>query len=499
MPYEILQLKADHALIRPHKPSNLPIEGIDRIMKEGTEKNLMSFGLFDSGSPNYYTYYPDVKPEDMNPSDSEFIYPVYRLLSKVIIAPKFRAIDFSYGNVLQDSMGLMTGQTVFIDHETITGSAMGVVFETFWQESYKLGGKTIPAGMNGVLKIDAKANPRLARLITMDPPAVHSASVTINFHWVKSHAELSDDEFYAKLGTLDKRGQLIRKLVDKVNMYAELSLVPHGADPFAKKLKDGKIVMSKHASRVYELSFSQAKLEKTPYLGMGPLGDLIPYNSATLSFSEDEIFNTIESTNNPLNSSEMDLTQLIERLNLSAETITDEEAFVAHIESLISNQASQEELQSQITSLTTERDEALNQVTPLQESISELEGQITSLQENQMSEENIALVEMARQSLEAVRLDAKKFYSLAFGDKADALILDQIEKADFKTAEAFRNQYQAEFEDKVPLKCEACGSEKVSRKTAEGRKFTGKTGVSTTKETLDSLRLREDVKNFLKS
>ena len=69
---------------------------------------------------------------------------------------------------------MLVGQTVNCDHSTDVANAIGSVKQTFWQESFKQDGIVIPAGINGVLKIDAKANPRLARGILMDPPSIHS-------------------------------------------------------------------------------------------------------------------------------------------------------------------------------------------------------------------------------------------------------------------------------------------------------------------------------------
>lgn len=131
---------------------------------------------------------------------------------------------------------MLLGQTVNCDHETNIGNAIGAVSQVMWQESYKDGHFTIPAGINGILKIDGKANPRIARGILMEPPSIHSNSVTVQFKWDKSHPGMEDGEFYQKLGTYDSKGEMVRRIVTEVVRYLETSLVSHGADSFAQRL-----------------------------------------------------------------------------------------------------------------------------------------------------------------------------------------------------------------------------------------------------------------------
>lgn len=107
--------------------------------------------------------------------------------------------DFSKNGVLKASMKLMLGQTVNCDHETSIGNAIGSVSQVMWQEGYTDGKFKIPAGINGVLKIDGKSNPRIARGILMEPPSIHSNSVTVQFRWDKSHPELDNNEFWENL------------------------------------------------------------------------------------------------------------------------------------------------------------------------------------------------------------------------------------------------------------------------------------------------------------
>ena len=489
MPNETLEFKGTYSLIRSNKPDTLPLEGIHKIMAESKVDDLEKFGLFDSGSPNYYTYYPEVTQADMNPNDADFIYPVFRLLSKIIISPKRLAIDFTDGDILKNSMPLLIGQSIFIDHENITGSVMGVVQSVEWQEEYKLGGITIPAGINGVLKIDAKSNPRIARAIMMDPPSIHSCSVTINFSWEKSHPNLDDDKFWDLLGTYDSSKKLIRKVVSDVNMYFELSLVPHGADPFAKKIKDGKLVMTKQASKIYQMSFSAKKIEKEPYMGINGLGELVPYQSATLNFSDKKLFNTIYSNINN-NESIMDFTLFLEALGLKAEDFKDEQSFIDYLKAQAIKVGETEALQSEVERLTGE-------VGTLNSEVERLTGEVETLTASQADQETLEFAEQGRNILSLTQAEASKFYKLLKGDKFDETMLTAISKANIEEARAFLNSFREDYENLVPLACEDCHSTKVSRKSSlSANKGESGTPVNLRKKFEDKVN-KENAENFL--
>jgi len=67
----------------------------------------------------------------------------------------------------------------------------------------------------------------------MDPPSIHSNSVTVRFNHVMSHPELNE-EFWNLAGTKDKK-VTIHLIADEITSYKETSFVNHGADPYAQK------------------------------------------------------------------------------------------------------------------------------------------------------------------------------------------------------------------------------------------------------------------------
>lgn len=242
-------LSGGHSVMANHLPGTIPLQSFSENYFKSTKVDTEKYGLFGANT-DYNTYYPNVTKEDLNPKDSEFIEPVFRLLSNCIVAKDYNPTEFPE-EVLKASMNLLVGQTVNCDHETEIGNAIGSVKSVSWQDSYKAdNGVVIPGGINGVLKIDAKANPRIARGILMDPPSIHSNSVTVMFEWEKSH-NMSDAEFREKFNTKLYDGSLVRRIAKKIIAYRETSLVSHGADPFAQIIANGKINNPDYAGARY--------------------------------------------------------------------------------------------------------------------------------------------------------------------------------------------------------------------------------------------------------
>jgi len=447
-----LTFRSGHSLIVGHKPSAICAEGLCENLLTVTDKDKMaSFGLF-GGSADPNKFYPDLRPEDWTPKDADFIEPVFRGISETFVVHWGVPISFKKPGVLKASLKLLKGITVNTNHDTETENAVGAVSNTVWQEAYKANGVQVPAGINMVMKIDAKSNPRLARGIQMDPPSIHSNSVTVRFSHEQSHTDMGADDFWNQVGQYDKKGNLIHVVVNKVIAYKETSLVSHGADPFAQKVDaDGIINDPRYASTVY-------------------------------SFTEDNtnqflITNTID----------MDFLEFIAKLGLTEEAIPNEEALVAHFKAMSENQIPEDTdigaLQAGTSDITALR-EVSEDITP---------ESLTALVENQMPEDGALITEAQTAILTSVkeagdvptlisnaaagiaaialvRSNAVAQYKLAQKDGASDQIIETINKADMKTAKAFEAQYAAEFETQNPLHCGDCQSENVSRGVANNDK-----------------------------
>jgi len=455
-----------HALILGHKPDKLTLEQVHKKIEED-KTDFASFGLFDQSSPNYTTYYPDVTPEDLQPTPDEFIEPVFRILSEVVVHKKHNPIYFPAA-VLKKTMYKLIGQTVSVDHEMAVGNAVGSIKAVEWQNAYTVNGVKVPAGINATLLIDGKANPRLARGIMMDPPSIHSNSVTVNFAWKKSHPKMEDNEFYNRLGTLGDDGKLVQRIVTDIAAYHETSLVSHGADPFAQKVVDGKIVNPAYAGSQYWTTDTANKVKE------------ISNNAFNWdwkdceSFSEEEemiIINlsgtTIPETinnNNDQNIENMDaILRFFEtQFKLEKDSLTEEnyQAKLAEYHT------------AQVLALT----EAKKESDPIKigkfEGVEAITAEVTRLQAVEATvpvdlKDQLDMAAHGKVVTDELRADTDRLYRLTVKEgKEDATILALIVGADYKTLKSLHKQYDKQTEGEFNFTCTACGSHDVTRASA---------------------------------
>lgn len=461
---DTIVLSAGHSILTPHLSSKVDGNSFsDKFFAASKKdrKSLDSFGLFGSDI-DYNTYYPDATPEQFNPNEDEFIQPVFRMLSNCVVAKPYSPTEFP-SDVLKAGMHLLIGQTVNCDHATDIGNAIGSVVETYWQEAYTDdNGLNIPAGINARLKIDAKANPRIARGINMDPPSIHSNSVTIMFEWKPSHEFEDKWEFWEKLGTYDKDGQLIRRIATRIIAFKETSLVSHGADPYAQLIREGKLVNPVYADSIYN-SFSEEKAkdirEKIDHSRASFL-DYKGFSEKVINYNTNENINegenlgdthTPETTNNS-NNSMPELTQFIEQLfgegmlSLAEGATATTEHALAEVRRILSENASLSEAKTSLE----------NQVTSLQDEVSQLKNDLKT---------NEKFAEIGTNYFKEVKDSTLASYKKLVGEgKEDSNILTLIESVDsVSTLLSLKASYDTQLEEKFPLHCADCGSHNVNR------------------------------------
>lgn len=420
--------------------------------KTPTLDTIAQFGFW-GGDIDYNTYYPNLDKSELTPKDEEFIEPMFRLLSETIVSKKLNPTDFGQNGVLKASMKMLLGQTVNCDHETNIGNAIGAVSQVMWQESYKDGSFTIPAGINGILKIDGKANPRIARGILMEPPSIHSNSVTVQFKWDKSHPGMEDGEFYQKLGTYDSKGEMVRRIVTEVVRYTETSLVSHGADPFAQKVgEDGKIINPTFAKRTWS-SYEEYRDDKSKqYFFTDYKTD---FNSFQEKDNTPDSFNdngTQENHNPNKENMNKELQEFLEKLfgdnmlSLAEGKEMTQEEVISCIQSLVSSKNS---LQTTVDNLTTEKSSLTEQITNLNAEVANLKEMAT----------------VGKNHIASLRENAVTTYKKLMGDKADETIVTMLnaETTGIVTLISLTKDYQSRLEEKFPMVCASCGSHDVSR------------------------------------
>lgn len=191
-----------------------------------------------------------LKPSDATPRDADYVRVIFRMLTATMVnAHNFWATDFTNEEVLRESIPLILNKPAYIDHNTwsVTNN-IGIVEDAYWVEaSIDSMGNLIPAGIEGVFKVDAKKWPDVARDLQAEVPSIQSASVTVKFEFEKSHEFEDKWDFYWYLGEV-REGKMVCRRVTKILDYQEVSLVSLGADPFAKIKHNGELLNVEHSA-----------------------------------------------------------------------------------------------------------------------------------------------------------------------------------------------------------------------------------------------------------
>ncbi len=468
-----------HSLMLGHMPNSIPSDAYSELNFGLNKSGIESYGFW-SNSINYNTFYPGVTQEEFMPKDTDFIEPVYRLLSEVIVNKEWNPVDFSRNGALKASLKMLVGQTVNCDHSTDVANAIGSVKQTFWQESFKQDGIVIPAGINGVLKIDAKANPRLARGILMDPPSIHSNSVSVRFIWDKSHPNLDEDEFWSKLGTYDEKGNLICRVVKEIVSYYETSLVSHGADPFAQKIdENGNINDPKFASKQ---SYSANRGNDIEYYFMDykKLIDTESINNTTVFNMKSDNSSDHSNNKNSINMKEKELLALL----VGTGMLTLAEGKEVNLDNVKEAVTSLVALKN---SLETQGEELNNSKTGLESKVTELTAKVTELEN--AAQVNKVMAELGANYLKSLQESTVETYKKIYGEKADEAIVTLITgTSDVAQLTALKKTYDAELEKQFPLTCSACGSHDVTRASSQAEDEEGTTSTDKPKSLQDIAR-----------
>jgi len=348
-----------------------------------------------------------VKPED-------YILVPFRALSATTV--RDGAIDFSYNNgqALKDAVGMFNSLVILKNHDMNVDNWIGTTQDAYWDE--KTPG--VPHGVNFMLKVDSKADPKVARGLVSG--ALNSGSVTIEFDYVKSHPKMKDEEFAWKLGsTVD--GRMVQALVTKITRTYEYSVVWQGADPYAKQIgQDGSITVPGTTS-------NSQSLEET-----------------------------------------LDIKKLAAVLKLEKEAPSDEEVFaaIANFNTQIST------ANANIVTLTTERDTFKTQAETKTAELAAETAKVTTLStENTTLKTEVDGLKVSKDSLELIvkdrRTEALRLYNLVEGDKASDAMRTMLNTASLEVAQSFITSYTERANTIAPLSCTKCGATELSRRSSK--------------------------------
>lgn len=231
---EILSLERRLGSIRMRAPFSRPNisaseQLVEKLKGQGVVSQFFNFDNNQKKNDNFNFQ----RVEDVMPKDQDYILVQFRAISKTLIDGYF--LDFTTGDVLKESTPMLLGQTVYPNHDCFDiNNWLGSVSNVAWDDAGDQFGGV--AGINAEYKIDALMNARVARGLLMDPPAIHSTSMTVLFEFEFSHPDLVEQGRFWQLLGEEVEGEIVRLIVTKVQDYWEASLVYQGADRYAKRI-----------------------------------------------------------------------------------------------------------------------------------------------------------------------------------------------------------------------------------------------------------------------
>lgn len=472
--------------------------------RQGLSRNRdsLNFGMLGN-DPKYYS---QASMSDIMPKPEDFLEVPFRLISATVVGGgTWKATDFSNAAVLKKSVPMLDGVPLYKDHETDLDNWVGLVNGVKWTAAFKdASGIEVPAGIDGLVAIDVKTNPKVARGVAAG--AIFSNSVTVDFDWEMSHTFENEYDFFNKIGTIGSDGKMIRRIVVGINDYHESSLVWLGADPFAKAITEDGNLKNIDISSIY--SYTKQSFSKSAKL-VDDTEDAAPENLAntekfSLNFALAEnvlsLARRTEVVQNNNNQNNEDMNKFLAAFVLAfgknfglkdGETPTEEQmlGFMkqlsfkddnsvvvskdqhAALETFSSKaleifKASKEEnkdattvdavqFMAEHTFVATEKLTALQaketEAATLAAGKTALETKVTSL---------TAEAEVGKKFIGMKRAEAIRLYKVAVGgeEKADAAVIGLFEKADSEAVDGLLKQYTKEATHKFSGKCASCGS-----------------------------------------
>ncbi len=473
--------------------ARLRLDGIGVAYKtpQSSEEHKAILSSYGYGN-NANTYYPTIdSAKDIIPKAEDFIQAQWRLLTASVVgAYSWKATDFSNEAVLKQSVKLLDNKPIYRNHATSDiDNWVGVVNSPKWSPAtLDSEGNKVPAGINAILNIDAKANPRIARGVLSN--IITSNSVTVLFDWIPSHEFEDDWEFERAVGKMID-GEMVRRVVTKIYDYFETSLVYMGADPYAKKIdEDGNLVNiditgihgkdeaipvkadngfekepeatkeNYNKNKSYHIVAPLSKcLDNKCYLKTSNMDELIKELRLKLGLAKDAEVTTEMIANMIVLSKEEDNShknsiKVYEELTKGIENIS-EYSFVKKSELVDKKEVEKltkevEESKGLVTSLTKEKETLAAELTDEKTKVDEL----TKEKETLVKFANIGKDYIKRQKDEAINL-----YKTSVDGKADDAVIGLFNKATQEELTGLIKQYTKGVTEKFGGKCADCGSD----------------------------------------
>ena len=480
---------------------NIPLVGVTGVVNskdalstfEGRNETL-NFGW----AGNDPKFYGDTTLDSVIPKPEDFVEIPFRLLSAAIVgAGTWKATDFSNIAMLRKSRNMLNAKPVYKDHETDLDNWVGLINGVKWSAETTQGNVKVPAGIDGILAIDAKTNPKVARGALMG--SVFSNSVTVSFDWEMSHPFENEWDFYNKVGDIGSDGKMIRRIATKIHDYYESSLVWLGADPFAKARDGNGDLTHIDVSNIQELSRAGIKPDtKTVAKESDVLQELLKgtgNKNFTINFAIDKnvvsLINTkknisVNKNNNDMNDKFLAAFVAVFGASLGLaddakiESVADFTALLKKI-----NNVSQADLDlsqtnaavmgkvGELALATLKATDA--KVTEVTDVTSFMEDHIfiakTALTEFEGDKAKLAKLEpeakLGRESVDGMRKEAVRLYKVAVGyDNSSESVIKLMNEAEPDALKGLLDQYVKGAVAKFTATCQECGSHEFEFKSS---------------------------------
>lgn len=467
---EFARLKLGNAgVIRPLADT----ETLKQNFNIGDKTVMESFGFFGpAGDPN--KFYPGINvPEDVMPKPEDFVRVPFRLLSATTVgAGSWKATDFSKPGVLEASVEKLKGKPIFTDHEQDVYNCIGGVESTNWDSPKG----DVPGGINGLLAIDAKSNPAIARNILMK--FIYSNSVTVEFNWVPSHTFSSGQEFDRMVGTMHQDGTMVRRIATEILDYHETSICWLGADPYAKLIDDNGSLVNIDTTSTYNLDKPEEQSyekNKSYSIPMGLDKKIINLSKTQLEKSttmNKELELALKKILGLKDMDELNLDHLksLQLVGTSAENP------LKDIKSL-DKEGNEVDAPEDVSGYVLVEKESVNEFKANTESLSRISEAIKEVEGEQPIETKItALIADSKLGISLLsekRTEVQRLYGLSVDQKTDKVMLDLIEGANLEQLESFAKQFGKGAIGKFTGSCKSCGSTEFELRSSEGGDDTG--------------------------
>lgn len=453
-------------------------------------------------------YYENVSAKSIVPKAEDFIQVPMRLLSAGIVgAHSWKATDFSNEEVLRNSASKLNKKPVYKEHNPDLDNWVGIVSGTKWTPSFtqQVGDRmiTVPAGIDGVLDIDAKTNPKLARGVLLG--SIFSNSVTIVFDYTQSHPDMDEDTFLSSLGKVAPDGRMVTRKVTAIYDYYETSLVFLGADPFAKAIKDGELAHIDVNHIRQEFSRRNPEFTET---------ETEDKNAKKYSIGF-ELSEGVLSLHRQTKEVEQNASQ--KNLKMDKLIATFIALFGVHFNLKAGDTLTEEQLENHLKALTFETEEQRQKVAETAQELQKFKAALSEFSdikaedkaeeilkkvtfisvEDKKSLEGIeqlkADAEFGKTALTNQRNEAIRLYKIAAGDQKSDAVINMMLKANTEELEGLLALHTNGATSKFKATCKGCGKSEFTFQSS----FTGETDGDDTSDTTAPISLVtvEDIRN----